>query len=344
MSHRGQTGVRPGSDPRLESVWPELERLLGKMLEIVLNHAGVWEALILPLRWSVPYRVDIRNVADDALDRLVELGAIDAESGGHGEIAALMPDSVASEQIASALGVGAGDILVSPATGRDAGSVWVLSPRPIRIGRLTIVPAHATAEAGALQLIDAAAPAAPDTAGGRGTTPSPVDAVRATAQLDVLHRRRAADGVRLHVMELEKCGLAAPPFGAEECTSTAVAPPHLSAHSGRDMARALGARSRCARSRSLGKAPALETLNQQCERAVEDLGGVTRRHSVPQQRLGAAELVVRFSRHRELNPVALGCERRDARSSRAASVVRPPSRRRGGRRCGDCILAPVARS
>ena len=55
----------------------------------------------------MPYRVDIRNVADDALDRLVELGAIDAESEGHGEIAALMPDSVAAEQIASALGVGA---------------------------------------------------------------------------------------------------------------------------------------------------------------------------------------------------------------------------------------------
>ena len=127
------------------------------MLEIGLNRAGVGKALILPLRWSVPYRVDIRNVADDALDRLVELGAIDAECERHGEIAALMPDSVETEQIASALGVGAGDISVSPATGRDAGSVWVLSPRPIRIGRLTIVPAHAAAEAGALQLIDAAA-------------------------------------------------------------------------------------------------------------------------------------------------------------------------------------------
>jgi ribosomal protein L11 methyltransferase len=105
----------------------------------------------------VPYRVDIRNVADDALDRLVELGAIDAESGGQREIAALMPDSVAAEHVASALGVREDDICVSPATGRDAGSVWVLSPRPIRIGHLTIVPAHTKAEAGALQLIDAAA-------------------------------------------------------------------------------------------------------------------------------------------------------------------------------------------
>jgi ribosomal protein L11 methyltransferase len=66
-----------------------------------------------------------------------------------------MPDSVAAEHVASALGLGVDDISVSPATGRDAGSVWVLSPRPIRIGHLTIVPAHT--KAGALQLIDAAA-------------------------------------------------------------------------------------------------------------------------------------------------------------------------------------------
>src|SRR3989442_6105296 len=70
-------------------------------------------------------------------------------------IAALMPDSVAPEQVASALGVN--DISVSPATGRDAESVWVLSPRPVRIGRLRIVPAHSEAEPDALRLVDAAA-------------------------------------------------------------------------------------------------------------------------------------------------------------------------------------------
>ncbi len=105
----------------------------------------------------MPYRVDVPDVADDALDRLVELGAIDAERPGEGAIAALMPDSVAPEQIAAALGVGVGDIAVSAAAGRDAGSVWVLSPRPISIGRLRIVPAHAEAEPGALRLVDAAA-------------------------------------------------------------------------------------------------------------------------------------------------------------------------------------------
>jgi ribosomal protein L11 methyltransferase len=106
----------------------------------------------------VPYRVDIRTVAVDAFDRLVELGAIDAESLRDGEIAAIMPDTVAADQVASALGVGVDTLTVSPVTGRDDGSVWVLSRRPIRIGRLTIVPAHAKPEpADALQLIDSAA-------------------------------------------------------------------------------------------------------------------------------------------------------------------------------------------
>ena len=84
----------------------------------------------------MPYRVDLRNAAADAFDRLVELGAIDAESSRDGGISALMPDSVAPDQLAGALGVAAGDISISPAVGRDAGSVWVLSPRPIRVGRL----------------------------------------------------------------------------------------------------------------------------------------------------------------------------------------------------------------
>jgi ribosomal protein L11 methyltransferase len=103
----------------------------------------------------VPYRIDLRNAGGDAFDRLVELGAIDAELSHDGVIAALMPDSVGPEQIASALGIH--DVSVSPAAGRDAGSVWVLSPRPVRVGRLRIVPAHTRADPDALSLIDAAA-------------------------------------------------------------------------------------------------------------------------------------------------------------------------------------------
>lgn len=104
------------------------------------------------LRWTVPYRVDLRNAGDDVLDRLVELGAIDAEVSHDGGIAALMPDSVSPERVASALGVD--DLSVSSAVGRDAGSVWILSPRETRIGRLRIVPAHTEVGAAALRLID----------------------------------------------------------------------------------------------------------------------------------------------------------------------------------------------
>lgn len=103
----------------------------------------------------MPYRVDLPTAGDDTFDRLVELGAIDAEFSHDGGMAALMPDSVAPERVSTALGVD--DMSVSPATGRDAGSVWVLSLRPIRIGRLQIVPAYTDAGPGALRLVDAAA-------------------------------------------------------------------------------------------------------------------------------------------------------------------------------------------
>ena len=103
----------------------------------------------------MPYRVDLRNASHDTLDRLIELGAIDAESSGDGSIAALMPDRVSPEQVAGVLGVD--DVAISPAIGRDDGSVWVLSPQTIRIGSLRIVPARTDAEPGDLKLIDAAA-------------------------------------------------------------------------------------------------------------------------------------------------------------------------------------------
>jgi ribosomal protein L11 methyltransferase len=102
----------------------------------------------------VPYRIDVPRADDAALDRLVEIGALDVERSPGG-IAALMPDGVAPEHVARALGVD--DLSISPAVGRDAGSVWILGPRPTRIGRLRIVPAHAGAAPGVLRLTDSAA-------------------------------------------------------------------------------------------------------------------------------------------------------------------------------------------
>jgi hypothetical protein len=67
----------------------------------------------------VPYRVDLCNANADTLDRLVELGAIDAELLQDGAIAALVPDSVEPERLARAIGLG--EILDSPAACRAAG-------------------------------------------------------------------------------------------------------------------------------------------------------------------------------------------------------------------------------
>ena len=103
----------------------------------------------------MPYRVDIRDAQDKALDRLIDLGALDVERVNDRGVAAVMPDSVTPAQIAFTLD--GAEIAVSPAEGRDADSVWVLGPRPVRVGRVAIVPAHTSAEPGALALIDSPA-------------------------------------------------------------------------------------------------------------------------------------------------------------------------------------------
>src|SRR5262245_5388314 len=66
-----------------------------------------------------------------------------------------MPDRVSPEQVAGAAGVR--EISATPALGRSDGSVWILSPRPIQVGRLQIVPSHFDAAPNTLRLIDAAA-------------------------------------------------------------------------------------------------------------------------------------------------------------------------------------------
>jgi ribosomal protein L11 methyltransferase len=103
----------------------------------------------------VPYRIDLRAADSSALDRLIALGALDVEASAGGGLAALLPDSVAPAQVAAALGVE--DLSATAAAGRDAESVWVLSPRPIRIARLRIVPAHLDAAPGDLRLLDSPA-------------------------------------------------------------------------------------------------------------------------------------------------------------------------------------------
>lgn len=79
----------------------------------------------------MPYRIDIFSPPDDALDQLVDLGALDIELV-HNGLAAILPDSVAPDAVAAALRVPG--VSVSSAVARDNGSVWLLSPRTVRIG------------------------------------------------------------------------------------------------------------------------------------------------------------------------------------------------------------------
>jgi ribosomal protein L11 methyltransferase len=102
----------------------------------------------------VPYRIDIPAAGEGALDRLIELGALDVDAADGGALAALMPDEVGPDRVAQALGLET--IATSPAIGRDEDSVWLLRPRRFRAGRLAFAPARADerADAGVVRLID----------------------------------------------------------------------------------------------------------------------------------------------------------------------------------------------
>jgi ribosomal protein L11 methyltransferase len=102
----------------------------------------------------VPYRIDIALPPEDALDKLVQLGALDIEPVNDG-LAAIIPDGVPKDAVAGALGVAR--VTVSPAIARDNGSVWLLSPRAIRIGSVLIAPPGVAAPTNALRLTDSVA-------------------------------------------------------------------------------------------------------------------------------------------------------------------------------------------
>jgi ribosomal protein L11 methyltransferase len=100
----------------------------------------------------VPYRIDISCAASDALEILVEFGALDIEPVGVARVAAILPDPVRPEAVARALG--GAEVRVSEAAGRDSGSVWLLEPRAIRIGGILIAPEGALGIGDALQCVD----------------------------------------------------------------------------------------------------------------------------------------------------------------------------------------------
>lgn len=102
----------------------------------------------------MPYRIDIADPPSEALDVLVDLGALDVEPVGDG-IAAILPDAVTQDTVCAALGLSS--LSVSAAMPRDEGSVWLLSSRSVRIGSLLFTAADAEGSLGALKLIDSKA-------------------------------------------------------------------------------------------------------------------------------------------------------------------------------------------
>lgn len=84
----------------------------------------------------VPYRINLPRAGVGAVDRLIELGALDVDLAADGEVAALLPDNVPPAAVARALE--RNDLSIGDAIGRDADSVWVLRPPPIQVGAHTL--------------------------------------------------------------------------------------------------------------------------------------------------------------------------------------------------------------
>jgi ribosomal protein L11 methyltransferase len=102
----------------------------------------------------VPYRIDLIDPPAQALDVLVDFGALDIDAVGGG-LAALMPDSASADAVARALGVR--DLRVSAVVGRDDDSVWTLGPRPFRVGSLLVVPDGTPAPPDGIVIVESAA-------------------------------------------------------------------------------------------------------------------------------------------------------------------------------------------
>jgi len=102
----------------------------------------------------MPYRIDIASPPLDALDQLVELGALDIEAADN-KLAAIIPDAVKPDRVAAALRIGT--VAVSAAIARDSGSVWLLSLGEVHIGSVIIAAPEVDATPRALRLTDSLA-------------------------------------------------------------------------------------------------------------------------------------------------------------------------------------------
>ncbi|MBV8828748.1 MAG: 50S ribosomal protein L11 methyltransferase [Acidobacteriaceae bacterium] len=99
----------------------------------------------------MPYRIDISGPPPDALDVLMDLGALDIEPFEDG-LAAILPDAETPQAVSGRLGVSS--MTISAAVARDNGSVWLLRPRSVSIAGLLIASPEESAPPQALRLKD----------------------------------------------------------------------------------------------------------------------------------------------------------------------------------------------
>jgi hypothetical protein len=130
--------------------------------------------------------------------------------------------------------------------------------------------------------------------------------VGSTPQLDVPDRGLAAQGVRIHVVELQEAAFRAAAAGRRhERAPPEVAQPHRALHLGRDMAGSGPAPVRGARPLRRRELLLREVGEQGGQGAVQDRGLVPRRHRVAEQVFGKAQLFESVAADGDLNPVAV---------------------------------------
>jgi hypothetical protein len=124
--------------------------------------------------------------------------------------------------------------------------------------------------------------------------------VRAASKLKVGRIGRAAVGEGDDVVEFEKAALGASSRRPDERTPSAVAAPDFSLHRRRDLPTARHSRGLPTRPLRRRELLPFEVVDRERQRTLYDRGGIAIRNDVPQQILGAAQLVVGLARDRDL--------------------------------------------
>jgi hypothetical protein len=138
-----------------------------------------------------------------------------------------------------------------------------------------------------------------------------VAVVRAAPQLDVAGIRATTSRKGNNMMKLQEGTRVTSSVRADKRTAAAVTPPHFSPNCGRNVPRVRRAGGWLPRSRRQPALLLLQLFDESAECPVEYHRDITRRRHVPKEILRIPQLVQQLLRCRELNLVALGCQRGD---------------------------------